>query len=95
MDGAYAKGAKRQAAIFDYNNYWKIGDPDPKVCIPSVVSHSLVTLRIMLTWFSSVVPCCVSITLPQQMRFQMIDSFDACSRDGKGDGQPNDNCVFT
>ena len=31
-DGAYAMGAKRQAAIFDYNKYWEIGDPDPKVC---------------------------------------------------------------
>lgn len=47
-DGAYATGAKRQAAIFDYNKYWKIGDPDPKVCILSIVSDMLVTLRIVL-----------------------------------------------
>ena len=61
-DGAYAKGAKRQAAIFDYNKYWKVGDPDPKVCILGVFSDLLVTFRIVLTWAPLVVPCCVSLT---------------------------------
>lgn len=51
-DGAYAKGPKRQAAIFDYNKYWKAGDPDPKVCILGAVSDLLVTFRIVLTWAS-------------------------------------------
>ena len=38
-DGAYAKGAKRQAAIFDYNKFWQVGDPDPKVCVPRLCSQ--------------------------------------------------------
>ncbi len=82
-DGAYAKGAKRQAAIFDYSSYWKVGDPDPKVCFLGIVSRLLVNLRIVLTWVPLVVPCCVSVTLPQQMRLQMIDLFDACIEAGK------------
>ena len=94
-DGAYAKGAKRQAAIFDYSKYWQVGDPSPKVCIPSTPSDLLVTFRIVLTWVPLVVSCCVSVPLSQQMKLQMIGSFDACFRGGRGDGQPDNNCVFT
>ena len=59
-DGAYATGVKRQAAIFDYNKYWKVGDPDPKVCIIMDLSNIFVALRIVLTWVPLVVSCCVS-----------------------------------
>ena len=65
-DGAYAKGAKRQAAIFDYNKYWTIGDPDPKVCILSASNDFLGNLRLVLTWVPLVVSCCVSVTFPNR-----------------------------
>ena len=64
-------------------------------CVSCIISNLPVTLRIVLTCVALVVSCCVSVTLPQQRRLQMIDSFDACFRGGKGDGQPNDNCRFT
>ena len=98
-DGAYAKGAKRQAAIFDYNKYWQVGDPDPKVCVPRLCSQ----YGQRFAWNSQSRADLNSVSgvllrkcnLPQELKLQMIDSFDACFKGGKGDGQPNNNCVFT
>ena len=51
-DGAYSKGAKRQAAIFNYSVDWKLGTPDPKVChinvstILPLILHGVLTLRL-------------------------------------------------